>query len=752
MKKAKRQLSATVVVFAILIVVILAGCGMYIRYLESQNEEEVLHTLVSDTKIGVNGISKEIDRVYGNLANIADVFVHEESNATDEREALLELMSNFSGNEEYLGLGIADLDGNLCTAVGIRMNVSDSENFKKSVNGEPWITSKIVEGEAEWVFVASTPIKKQQEIIGVVYAIFRNGFFEDELQFSDYLEHGRSCIVDSDARILALSSNIRNYQVGDILFQQTEGMNSSFELVKNYENYDGDGAGVVFYDSDTKRVMCYAPLEREGWYVIHSVDEDILLEGKSKVMSIAYLLTGLFIILYLITFWVVMRMQNGHRKKIEQIAYVDELTGGSSFEKFKKDAVNILKNEENTERAIVALDVDKFKFINDVFGYEEGNKVIRYIWELIRDMSKPGEIFAHRRADQYVLLLKVENIEALTQRILDLCDKVSARQTQQDKNYELVLSVGIYIINKNENDILLDNMIDRAEIAKQSVKGKHTERCAFYDDKLRQKILRDQEIESQMEKALENEEFKVYYQPKYDSRTCELAGAEALVRWYSESGMIFPNEFIPLFEANGFIVELDRYMFDKVCRDIRKWLDEGYQVVPVSVNLSQLQLYNTSFIEEYREIMEKHHVPSEYVQLELTETTLFSEAGKLNDIIDRLHSIGIRILMDDFGTGYSSLTMLKNVSVDVLKLDKSFVDDIGEPKVDIVVSTIVSLGQSFEMKIVAEGVETKEQYEFLRDIFCDEIQGYYFSRPIPEEEYRQLMIKEVSIEGLEEKE
>ena len=246
-----------------------------------------------------------------------------------------------------------------------------------------------------------------------------------------------------------------------------------------------------------------------------------------------------------------------------------------------------------------------------------------------------------------------------------------------------------------------------------------------------------------MEKSLENKEFMVYYQPKYSSVDGRPVGAEALVRWYNEEvGMIYPNEFIPVFEENGFIADLDKYMFELVCRDIRSWLDKGYFVVPVSVNVSQLQLYNTRFIDEYMEIMAEYKITPEYVQLELTETTLFSEITILTDIINKLHEKGFKILMDDFGTGYSSLNMLKNVEVDILKLDKSFVDDIGDSKGDIVVSTIVSLGQMLEMKVVAEGVETKEQYEFLRDIFCDEIQGYYFCKPISSEEYCEKMVKE----------
>lgn len=751
MKKAKRQLSSTVVVFAILIVVILVGCGIYTKHLEKQNEGEIIRSFINYTKNGMDGVHKRMEQLYASLDNVAEVFIHEGGTSLDEKDELLQLMKDISKNASYLGLGIADIKGNMHTTYGVKLNVAGTENFKRSVAGEPWITSsKIVEGIAdteECVFLASVPIEKQGEVIGVAYAVCSNNFFEGELESSEYATSGRCVLIDSEGRILAKSKSVVNMKVGEVAIgHQASGTKSNVKVDESYTKLEEDGIGVAYYSANMSLVMCYGKLNRDGWYLLHTVDEDVLMEAKDKVMSIAYMLTGLFVCLYLITFGVVMRMQSNHHKKIEQIAYVDELTGGISYEKFRNDAIEIFKKEEDVDRAVVALDIDKFKFINDIFGYEEGNKVIRFIWDSIKEMSRPGEIFSHRRADQYVLLLKVESEDELLKRMEELSEKVAQHQIQKEKNYELVLSIGIYIVNKNEKNILLEHMIDRAEIAKQSVKGKHIQRCALYDDKLRQKILRDQEIENRMEKALENEEFKVFYQPKYNSHSCELTGAEALVRWHSETGMIFPNEFIPLFESNGFIVELDRYMFEKVCRDIRKWMDEGYQVVPVSVNLSQLQLYNTSFIEEYQDIMEKYEIPSDYVQLELTETTLFSETGKLNDIIDKLHGIGIRILMDDFGTGYSSLTMLKNVSVDVLKLDKSFVDDIGEPKVDIVVSTIVSLGQSLEMKIVAEGVETKEQYEFLRDIFCDEIQGYYFSRPIPEEDYRQLLIKEVLME------
>lgn len=480
-----------------------------------------------------------------------------------------------------------------------------------------------------------------------------------------------------------------------------------------------------------------------------SLDDKIIMSKDDAFREYNYIMRRFntlmlaFLIVYTITIIIVLIIERRNKLNIEHIAYVDELTGGRSFEKFKLE-VDQLINGTNNDYVLVDLDIDKFKFINDIFGYEEGNNVIKFIWNLINEIIEEGETFAHYRADQFVLLLKSANMDNVIKRIEWLSENANNKKNSDEKNYELNLSVGIYPINKKYYQI--NTAIDRARLTKKSIKGLHSKVYAIYDERLRQKVLQDQEVENLMEKAIENQEFKVYYQPKYDSATCKFVGAEALVRWYNdEIGLILPDDFIPVFENNGFIAELDKYMFEHVCMDIRKWLDEGSMVAPISVNLSQQQLYNTRFIEEYKEILKKYDIPAEYLQLELTETTLFSEAEILDDIIDELHGVGFKILMDDFGTGYSSLSMLKNVSVDIIKLDKSFVDDIGDPRGDIVVSTIVSLGQLFNMRIVAEGVETKEQYEFLRDIFCDEIQGYYFSRPISSDEYRSMMVKEGSV-------
>lgn len=748
MKRAKKHLPATVVVIALLIIFAIVGSLCYIKYLKAEYDKEVTNKLENISKSGSDNVNRMVIQIYNNLTGISKILLNQEDGDYHQQTGLLEEFCEDSG---YISIGVADEDGKLFATNGISMSVASAENFQMSLMGKQWLTSTIVEGIENNVLVFSVPIGEKDSVSGVIFAICDSHYFYENMPTEEYSKDAIHLIVKKDGTVECRTANANGIQIGDNIFEhfyETDKKNE-LKIDKMCSAMKSLQKGSLTVGDDGTSYLHYYPMEINDWYYITIIPENIITMGSIKIISSAYVVTGMFIILYLITFLIVMRMQNNNRKKIERIAYVDELTGGISFDKFKKDAAEIIKNSDGKSHVMVSIDIDKFKVVNDIFGYEEGNRVIRYIWSAINKIVEQDETFAHRRADQFVILLNFEDKQKIIERIEELSLIIHQRETQNEKNYEIILSMGVYIINQETDNVLgIDNIIDRAEMAKQSVKGKHNQFYAVYDEMLRQKILRDQDIENRMEQALEKKEFKVYYQPKYDSKMCELTGAEALVRWYNDkTGMIFPNEFIPLFESNGFIIELDKYMFERVCVDIRSWMDDGYKVVPVSVNLSQLQLYNLHFVEEYQEILERYNVPAEYVQLELTETTLFSEESILNKIIDKLHNIGFSILMDDFGTGYSSLNMLKNVPIDILKLDKSFVDDIGEPKVDIVVSTIVALGQSLDMKIVAEGVETREQYEFLRDIFCDEIQGYYFSRPISENEYRQQMIKEADIIG-----
>ena len=257
---------------------------------------------------------------------------------------------------------------------------------------------------------------------------------------------------------------------------------------------------------------------------------------------------------------------------------------------------------------------------------------------------------------------------------------------------------------------------------------------------IKESMLQKKQLSDQMDHAYRHHRFEVFYQPKYDAKTKELAGAEALVRWRKSDGtMVPPGMFIPLAEETNFVCKLDKYVFNEVCQAQRRWIDKGMKVVPVSVNLSRRHLNNPEFIDEYKTMLDAAGIPIECVELEITESAMYEKQEEFIKIMERLHEIGFAILMDDFGTGYSSLTMLKQIPIDVMKLDKSFVDDYNDTKGEQIIKCVTKMAQDLDISITAEGVETEEQYIFLKEIGCDMIQGYYFAKPMPEQDYEKCM-------------
>ncbi|MGN1206441.1 MAG: EAL domain-containing protein, partial [Eubacterium sp.] len=254
------------------------------------------------------------------------------------------------------------------------------------------------------------------------------------------------------------------------------------------------------------------------------------------------------------------------------------------------------------------------------------------------------------------------------------------------------------------------------------------------------KLEREKHLEMRMEQALENGEFVPYLQPKYELANETIAGAEALVRWVSpEEGMILPGEFIPLFEKNGFIIELDLFMFEQVCKIIENWHHNDYRIIPISVNMSRGHFLVPNFFERYREILERYDVPNGSIEIELTESLFFNEISAMTELVDKIHEVGLRCSIDDFGSGYSSLNMLKNIKVDALKLDRVFFVETNEDKrgKDII-NSILHLAQNLHLQTISEGVEIRSQVEYLKEMDCDYIQGYVFSKPMPVNEFVKI--------------
>ncbi len=432
---------------------------------------------------------------------------------------------------------------------------------------------------------------------------------------------------------------------------------------------------------------------------------------------------------------------------------VDVLTGGRNKARFIDDARRLLRKTPAEKLAVVLFDINKFKYVNDRLGYEEGDRMLVRLHKTVADNMDDGEIFARLSDDNFACVIKNAQDSEITARFNNIFAEFERRNSLFVK-YPVVFSAGVCRLGQCRDggkDIDLNIAIDRCKIAKRTLKGLHYSSIAFYDGKIREKALREKDYESIMPTALEQREFECYLQPKYGLKSRHIEGAEALIRWNSkEFGFVFPNEFIPLSEKNGFVVELDFFILEEVCRAMRRWIDDGKKPVVISVNQSRLHLNYDDYIWRLREIVDKYEIPYEYIELELTESVFIENSDKLLTIMQKLHDIGFKLSLDDFGSGYSSLNMLKDIPVDVVKIDREFFNGtVNSEKGRAVISTVVDLAKNLNMEVISEGVETLEQVEFLTEINCAMVQGYYFAKPMNMQAFEELWNKDMEQRSLE---
>lgn len=458
-------------------------------------------------------------------------------------------------------------------------------------------------------------------------------------------------------------------------------------------------------------------------------------------LYLPYLLGGGVVLLLMVAIVVLFNVRRTDRK-LKNLLYKDKLTGAPTMEKFKLDAARLLEKLGGAHFTVIALDIDRFKDINDMFGYKAGDSALTYLTRRFIEDLRENELFARDSADHFVLLLAEHEQEAVSLRVHRVYQKLLTDYQKQQEIYNLVVNAGAYLGTPADTDI--NFMVDRANIARKTVKGGHESALAFYTEEIHKRVEKEKEVEGAMSAALRNREFVVYYQPKYSIQDRKLVGAEALVRWrHPEKGLIPPMDFIPLFERNGFIVNLDFFVFEEVCAKMREWLSSGKTPPPVSVNLSRLHLRSTNFISRFQAIRDRYDIPDEMIELELTETAVLDARSDLSIIMKRLKESGFLLSMDDFGSGYSSLNLLRELPVDVLKLDRAFfAEEKSNRRERVIIRNIVQMAKELRIHVLSEGVETDDQLEFLQEVGCDMVQGFLFARPMPVEEYEKLIFNE----------
>lgn len=396
---------------------------------------------------------------------------------------------------------------------------------------------------------------------------------------------------------------------------------------------------------------------------------------------------------------------------------------------------------KNTEKkfGVIVMDIAQFKSVNEFCGRSEGDRLLKFIAGCFQgyEDSRPFTYACHIRADIFAMCTAVEEKEELVAIVEDIKDRVQALPFA----YKVRPSFGICV--STEPNPAISYLKDCATLALNSIKGKFFPTYAFFDDEMRRQMLREKQVENDIVTGLEKEELRLYIQPKVNMRTGRIVGGEALVRWmHPEKGLIPPGEFVPVLEKNGFIINVDEYIWKKVFAFLGRLKKEHRRLMPISVNVSRAHAYDNNLCDTLIRLKNEYDVPASYVPLELTESAFLTDEKGVYRRMTLLRNEGFSISMDDFGTGYSTMNMLKNQPMDEIKLDRELIIDIDNPKSRVIVRHTVDMLRDLETRTIIEGVETEDQKDFLLDCGCENAQGFLFYKPMPAEEFDELLRKQ----------
>ncbi len=738
MKKSQILLALS----AISLIVIL-GMIMYSSFVKERLALTNTKTLSEVTLQQKNEFKSHIKSEFSALQAVsASVSNHFYNGFTDiPSEHVADFLHEIAVKTDFEILSIINSNGYSINSENANANLSSRDYFNRSLRGETILSEPIVSVlRGMEVFVLSTPIYLNDEIIGVLAGSYKRDALNN-LFFSSFDGRGYAFVVNKEGDIIAKTTNSFSLTLANNYFKDLS--TAKFSGGESYdsvaENVRQNGAGNFSYIlNGQERFANYMPIDINDWYIFSIVPADVLEEQANEINAGTQVLVLVLFLVFTIFGFTLLMSEKRQINMLSYFAYVDELTGLSNFRKFKEDAAKLMLENPDTSYIFFKLDVDKFKLINEIYGFKTGDTILKNLALSIKNIINTNEeCFSRINIDEFVIMMKNQGEEKIRQ-IRKQFEDSFYESMGSGFEYKLVFPTGLYVVENGETNI--DVIFEKVNYAHRRAKKLGFE-LIYYSGRIREEALREKDIENRMEHALQENQFCVYLQLKYALKDNSVAGAEALVRWKTNDGIMSPGEFIPVFERNGFITKLDFYMLEKSCQIIKHWIEIKKKPVTVSVNFSRLHLQNQNFVKDICAIVDKCNIPRDLIEIEITETVIQSNEDSLMSVLTQLHKEGFTLSMDDFGSGYSSLGLLKNLPVDVIKIDRTFficADD--EQRGRAVVETVMDMAKRLSIVTVAEGVENKEHIDFLREIGCDIVQGYYFARPVPAEQTDEKLL------------
>lgn len=665
-----------------------------------------------------------------------------------DSNTLKEILEAQKNASSFSYLAVYDANGVDVVSKTAYPELREQEWFTKAFNGQSGVSNRILNENGIYINICTVPIyTKESPQINYILMAHRS---------TDDIRHIYNMEIDSSGYISFLIASD-----GEPVVYPAEGVadgfeNNFFDELQNIglpndkldelkASIEAGRSGSMQYNRDGEsRMLFYSPVGIEDWQIVLVAPSALIYSNSYALLQIMTIVIATLAVLLILLVIGIFFFNSKREHDFGNSALIDSVTKLGSWSKFVEDSHNMLSENLDRRYAMVIFDVDRFKAINDVFGYTGGNDCLKFMADNLRTQFGKDSTFVRSSADRFNLIMPYTSDENIIKRLIDYSHTVE----KYFEGHKIELSFGVYKIDEPVNNVnmsQISSMSDKATLAKEKAKNAGIDKVVFFNTELRDKLLLENDILASMESALEHHEFEIYIQPIYLFSTSKMIGGEALVRWNRKGkAMYYPDMFIPLFERNGFIEQLDYYVFDQVCRLLQRWKSDPSSDIladlVISVNLSRVHIFNPTLTEDLLNIAAKYGVKPFEIELELTESTAVEDTQLLNNVVNKLSEAGFIIAIDDFGSGFSSLNLLRNLPVDIIKLDREFLSSSADDeKGKSIIVSLISMAKNIGMCVVAEGVELKEQVNFLKAAKCDIAQGYYYEKPMPVAAFEQVV-------------
>lgn len=667
-----------------------------------------------------------------------------------------EILSSFEDkiNEyHFTRLAVLDRNGNGKTSDGIDItNYPNIDDFFEQSDVDVYITetrpSALLDDEfvnifaksftidgTDMILIASVDASEYQNLLGTRLLLFGKG--------GTYLiASDGTVLIDSFGNIKDSSQTLYDYLKSAYHLTNKNELDKIDNMVSSIHLLKEGTFDINFVDENNKDsnretfFIHYDRLDINDWYVVTTASDSNMAHELIQLEIVSTLLYLIFIcVIVIASIYTIASIQKKNHK-IYDIAYMDPVTGLGNETYFMENGIFFLADKNPDEKYVLSIDINKFKALNSIHGYAFCNSILKELGLKLSELLPENNITCRISNDIFASMFNYSgNIEEYIEKIYNELSIL----TINEHNIQLNLAIGVYHVLPDEKEV--NKILDKSYMARSQVKGLYDNNYYLFDEALENRLLEVQRLESNMKIGLDRKEFLVYYQPKVYAETGKVYGAEALVRWIINGEMLPPSRFIPLFEKNRFIRKLDIYIFDIVCQDIAEWQKKSDFIPIISVNISKEHFVDENFIDEFVNICKKYGVDPGMIDLEITESATIDEKIDILPILNKIKEKGFIISIDDFGTGYSSFSMLQNMPIDIIKIDKVFINKANLNSKYNIINYIILIAKHLRAKTIVEGVETQEQVNFVNSIHADFIQGYFFSKPLPKDAFEDYFRK-----------